>query len=134
MRGVVLRVFVGSSCGRLWWYSCLALWGVVRVCVCVDPTFLSSCRELVTKDNYNRYLKIAAPMAALQVKADFSLKTVGQQQVYRCRCLSVSPPSFPLALALSLARSLSLDIYVCVCVCVFVKADFSLKTVGQQQV
>jgi trigger factor len=37
-------------------------------------------KELITKENYERYLKIAAPMSAMQVKVDFSLKTVGQQQ------------------------------------------------------
>eukprot|EP00967_Tisochrysis_lutea_P073365 scaffold98222_cov28-Tisochrysis_lutea.AAC.1 len=37
-------------------------------------------KELITKENYERYLRIAAPMSAMQVKADFALKTIGQQQ------------------------------------------------------
>lgn len=37
-------------------------------------------QDLVTKENYERYLKISAPMSAMQVKVDFSLKEIGRQQ------------------------------------------------------
>uniref|UniRef100_A0A7S3T6W3 peptidylprolyl isomerase n=1 Tax=Emiliania huxleyi TaxID=2903 RepID=A0A7S3T6W3_EMIHU len=37
-------------------------------------------KELITKENYARYLKMTAPMSAIQVKADFSLKEVARQQ------------------------------------------------------
>ena len=37
-------------------------------------------QEFITKENYERYLKIARPQSEMQVKLDFSLKEISRQQ------------------------------------------------------